>query len=120
MTADRRPLVAVKLHPVGRAQTFVVADGAVDHRLQRGGARSRPDGRRPCVRHGRPPAFRGQRARTARPTVMPISVVRRASQEDVVARLQQQQHEREAYPRGRDEGPRAWPGDEAHACRAGV
>jgi cell fate regulator YaaT (PSP1 superfamily) len=96
MTADRRTLVAVKLHPVGRAQTFVVADGAVDHRLQAGEP--------VLVQTDAGPAFgtvvrqSSEISERHRPADGDAHlVVRRASQEDVVARLQQQQHEREAF-----------------------
>jgi cell fate regulator YaaT (PSP1 superfamily) len=94
--SDPVRLVSVKLSPVGRAQTFLVDEHA---------ARSAPrPGEQVIVN-----AEHGQTVGTVVPSVRPIEekrrppadssqrVIRLATRDDIVARLRQEQWEREAY-----------------------
>ena len=94
--SDPVRLVSVKLSPVGRAQTFLFDEHA---------ARSAPrPGERVIVN-----AEHGQTVGTVVPSVRPLEekrrpptdssqrVVRLATRDDIVARLKQEQREREAY-----------------------
>jgi cell fate regulator YaaT (PSP1 superfamily) len=89
------PLVAVKLTPVGRSQTFLPADAAdvaprmgdrVVVQTDAGPAVGTVVRRIPALDDKRRPA-----------TDSPNRVVRLASREDIVARLKQQRREQEAY-----------------------
>ncbi len=97
MSASKPPLVAVKLTPVGRAQTFVLGDARPD------AASPRP-GDKVIVNTENGPALGTvvrsipqleDRRRPADDT--PHKVVRVATREDVVARLKHQHREQEAY-----------------------
>ena len=96
MTGGRGTLVAVKLHPVGRTQTFSVADGTGERRLRAGEpVLVQTDSGAAFGTVVREPSELSERRRQTSGDAQPV--VRRASQEDIVARLQQQQHEREAF-----------------------
>ena len=90
------PLVAVKLTPVGRSQTFLPGDTRRDgaaHRRSRG----RADGRGACGRHGRAPDPAARRQTAARRPTRRIASSASPTRDDIVARLKQQRREQEAY-----------------------
>jgi cell fate regulator YaaT (PSP1 superfamily) len=92
--SDPTPLVAVKLHPVGRVQTFLRGDGAaapqagdrVVVNTEGGTAMAAVVRAIPQLESKRRPA-----------SDSPLRVVRLATREDVVARLKHQQREQEAF-----------------------
>ncbi len=94
--SSRQPLVAVKLTPVGRAQTFIGADG--------GEAHLPPPGASVVVQTEGGPALGTvvhripQLDEKRRPAPdSPQRLVRVATRDDIVARLKQQHREQEAY-----------------------
>ena len=95
--SDPVHLVSVKLTPVGRAQSFVLADTSAEGRAPRVGDSIvvQTDGA-PAL--GTVVATIPQLAERRRPAAdSPNRVVRLATHEDIVARLRHQQREREAH-----------------------
>ena len=102
-----RPFVSVKFSPVGRTYTFLLpelaldaagaaADAATSGAIRAGDAGRRADRRRAGARHGHARRARARRAQVARRPIPQLRVVRRATHDDVVTRLKQQQREQEA------------------------
>ena len=92
----RIPLVAVKLTPVGRAQTFLLGDrpgGAPPAAGERVVVQTEGGTAVGTVVHSIPQL----EARRRPPDESPQRVVRLATREDIVARLKHQQREQEAY-----------------------
>jgi len=93
---NRGPLVAVKLTPVGRAQTFLPADMPLD-------AAPRPGDRVVVQTDGGPAVGTVVRRipqldqKRQPPADSPQRVVRLASRDDVIARLKHQHREQEAH-----------------------
>src|SRR6476469_9315980 len=95
--SDPVHVVSVKLTPVGRAQSFVLADTSAEGRAPRVGDSIvvQTDGA-PAL--GTVVATIPQLAERRRPAAdSPNRVVRLATHEDIVARLRHQQREREAH-----------------------
>ena len=98
-----RPFVSIKFSPVGRTYTFLLPDLALDNETEASPAPLRPgdqvvvqtaEGEAVATVTRAVPAA----AERKRPAVDPArQVVRRASREDVVARLKHQQREQEAH-----------------------
>ena len=94
---DPAPLVAVKLTPVGRAQTFLAwrSRGRAPRRAPATASSCRPTADRRSARSSA--ASRSSTTSGGRAADSPQRVVRLATREDIVARLKHQQREQEAY-----------------------
>ena len=101
-----RPFVSVKFTPAGRTYSFLLPDSrSMRRRLTRCRPRRtaparrrsrRQDGRGPALGTVTRTAAGARRSDGARPPDSRTSVVRRATRDDVVQRLKQQQREQEA------------------------
>jgi cell fate regulator YaaT (PSP1 superfamily) len=96
VAGEPSPYVSIKLHPIGRSQTVLLEDLRIDPPLA--------SGDNVVVQTDTGPSFgtvvpmNRALAERRRPAAdAPTKVIRRATQEDVVARLKQKQREQEAY-----------------------
>jgi len=96
VASEPSPYVSVKLHPIGRSQTFLLEDLRIDPPLTAGDSVVVQTDGGPAL--GTVTPLNSAVAERRQPTGdSPAKVIRRATQEDVVARLKQKQREQEAY-----------------------
>src|SRR4051812_23271735 len=94
MSGDGGPLIAVKLHPVGRAQSFPLGEGAVKPRKgERVVVQTEGGPAVGTVVHGIPQTDERRRP----PADSPQRFVRLASRDDIIARMKHQHREQEAH-----------------------
>ena len=101
MSAPSAPFVSVKFTPAGRTLSFLLPDSSIGPRRRcpgssSGRCRGRRDRRRARRRHRRRASRRRWPSAASPPPIRPNVVVRRASHDDVVQRLKQQQREQDA------------------------
>src|SRR5438132_7447147 len=94
--SDAVRTITVKLHPVGRAQTFAV-DGRPDEVLPRPGQRVVVQSEAGAAVGTVVPTIPALAAWRRLPADTPQRMVRLATHEDIVARQRQQQREKDAY-----------------------
>jgi len=96
VAGEPSPYVSIKLHPIGRPLSFLLADLRIDPPLAAGESVVVQTDTGPSV--GIVVRMNSEVAERRQPAAgTPMKVVRRATHEDVLTRLKQKQRERDAY-----------------------